>query len=98
MSDEDWGFAAPPFKGADALLALKRTLRELGLAERAGGFELRGRRLVELAADDTQISVRLARKPALTPEWDTLTLRSHAERGRCVDEIKRRLRRWEDAE
>ncbi len=98
MSDEDWGFAAPPFKPADALLALKRTLRELGLAERAGGFEQRGRRLVELAADDTQITVRLARRPALTPEWDTLTLRSHDERGRLVDEIKRRLRRWEDAE
>jgi len=39
MSDETWGFAPPPFKAEEALVQLKRSLRDLGLTERSGGFE-----------------------------------------------------------
>ena len=39
MSDEEsWGFAAPPFRAEEALVQLKRSLRDLGLAERSGGL------------------------------------------------------------
>lgn len=96
MADDDFGFAPPPFKTDEALLQLKRSLRDLKLAERSGGFELKGRRLVELSADAAQISARLVRRPALTPEWEGATpLKSAADVRRFVDELRRRLARWE---
>jgi hypothetical protein len=96
MSDEDvGGFAPPPFKPADALLQIKRSLRDLKLAERGNGFELRGRRVVELAADSSTITARLARKLALTPQWDTQAVKSTGDQRKLIDEVKRRLVRWE---
>ena len=93
MSDDF--FAPPPFKAAEALLPLKRSLRELRpLAERGEGFELQGQRVVELQADETTISVRLAKRPAQSPEFDRLILRNSADVRRCVDEVKKRLARW----
>ncbi|MBL8331315.1 MAG: hypothetical protein JNJ71_20935 [Rubrivivax sp.] len=94
MSD-DGGFAPPPFKAAEALLTAGRSLRELRLNERAGGFELRGRRVCELTLDGAQIQARMARKLALTPEWDRQTLRSQPELRKWLDELKKRLERWE---
>ncbi len=94
MSD-DFGFAPPPFKPDDALLLLKRSLRDLKLAERANGFELRGKRVVELTVEDAQISARLARRLALTPQWDTQAVKSAADQRKLVDEVKKRLGRWE---
>jgi hypothetical protein len=96
MSDDELGgFALPPFKPDDALLQLKRSLRDLKLAERGNGFELRGKRVVELAAGGSAITARLARKLALTPQWDTQTVKSVGEQRRLLDEIKKRLARWE---
>jgi glutamine synthetase adenylyltransferase len=94
--DDSFGFALPPFKAEEALVQLKRTLRDLKLAERSGGFELKGRRLVELAAESTHICARLVRRPALTPEWESAAqLKSAADVRRFVDELRRRLARWE---
>ena len=45
MSD-DWGFAAPPFDPAQALLQLQRAMRDCKLAARGTGFELRGKAVV----------------------------------------------------
>jgi hypothetical protein len=98
MSDELRGFAPPPFKPEDALLQLKRALRDLKLAERGHAFELRGKRVLELKAEATQITARVARKLALTPEWDTLTLKSTPDQRKLVDEIKKRLARWDQEE
>jgi len=94
MSD-DFGFAPPPFKPDDALLQLKRSLRDLKLAERGNGFELRGKRVVELAVDGVQISARLARRLMLTPQWDTQVVKSVADQRKLLDEVKKRLARWE---
>lgn len=94
MSDE-FGFAPPPFKPDDALLQLKRSLRDLKLAERGNGFELRGKRVVELAVDGAQISARLARRLMLTPQWDAQAVKSAADQRKLVDEVKKRLARWE---
>ena len=94
MSEES-SFAPPAFKPADALVQLKRSLRELRpLAERGNGFELQGKRVIELAHDDTTLTVRFARRHSATPEWDTLVLRNGGELRKAVDEAKKRLARW----
>jgi hypothetical protein len=95
MSDDDFGFALPPFKPEEALQTLKRTLRDLKLAERGPGFELRGKRVLEVAHEGDALQVRLARKLALTPEWDRLTLRNANEQRKLVEELKKRLARWD---
>ena len=95
MNDELSGFAPPPFKAEEALLQIKRSLRDLKLAERGNGFELRGKRVIELSADPAAITARLARKLALTPQWDTVSVKSASDQRKLVDDIKRRLARWD---
>jgi hypothetical protein len=95
VSSDDFGFAPPPFNPEAALVPLRRSLRELGLAERGNGYELRGRRVVELDSAPGSIAVRLARRPALTPEWDRQQLQSAADSRKLLDELKKRLARWE---
>ena len=98
MGSDDFGFAPPPFKAEEALVALRRSLRDMKLAERGLAYELRGKRLVELSSDGGAIAVKLARRPQLTPEWDRLTLRSVADQRKFLDELKKRLARWEQDE
>jgi hypothetical protein len=94
----DFGLDPPPFNADSALVQLRRALRDLKLAERGNAFELRGKRVVELQADAGAIAVRLARKLAVTPEWDKSVVKSAAEQRRLVDEVKKRLQRWEREE
>jgi len=94
MSD-DFGFAPPPFKPEEALVTLRRSLRDLGLAERGAGFELRGKRVLELVAEESAIRTRIARRLMLTPEWDAMTIAGAADTRKLVDEVKKRLARWE---
>jgi len=97
MSD-DFGFAPPPFQPEAALIGLRRSLRELGLSELGAGFELRGKRVLELAADGSTIRARIARRLMLTPEWDAMTIAGAADTRKLVDEVKKRLARWEREE
>jgi len=91
----DFGFAPPPFKAEEALVQLRRSLRDLKpLAERGTSFELRGRPVIELAVADGAIAARLARRPAAAPEWDRVTVKSGAEQRKLLDEIKKRVERW----
>ena len=95
MNDDS--FALPPFKPAEALVQLKRSLRDLRtLAERGDSFELKGSRVIELQAEDTAIAARLAKRPMRggTPEWDRFMLAGSADVRRFTDEVKRRLARW----
>src|SRR4030095_3213805 len=93
MSDDFFG--ARPFKPADALQTLKRSLRDLRpLAERGNGFELAGKRVVEVQAEAATIVARLAKRPAHTPEWEPMVLKNSADVRKCVDEVKKRLARW----
>jgi hypothetical protein len=95
MSDDDFaGFAPPPFKADEALLQLRRALRDLKLAERGNGFELRGKRVAELAVEGDAIGARTARKLALTPEWDRQVLKASPDTRKWLDELKKRLERW----
>jgi len=98
MSDDF--FALPAFKPDAALVTLKRQLRDLKpLAERGTGFEIGGKRVLDLTADATTITARLAKRPATSPEWQTLTLKDSVDVRKCVDEVKKRLSRWQqDAE
>ncbi len=98
MNDEPDGFAPPPFRPEAAMEQLRRALRDLKLAERGSGFELRGKRVLELKPEPTQITARIARKLALTPEWDTRLLAATPDQRKLIDEIKKRLDRWDREE
>ncbi|MFP5399665.1 MAG: hypothetical protein ACLGIT_15175 [Gammaproteobacteria bacterium] len=96
MSD-DWGFAPPPFKAGEALAGLKRSLRELGLAEREGRFERRGVAIARVAVDGATIAAALVRKPSRTsPEWQARTLKSGADVRDFVAHVKKQLAAWSD--
>jgi hypothetical protein len=95
LSDELFGFAPPPFEPDEALLQVKRSLRDLKLTERGGGFELRGKTVLTLQVNGAQIDARLARRLALTPEWDKLTVANAADVRKLLDEIKKRLARFD---
>jgi hypothetical protein len=96
MSD-DFGFAAPPFKADEALLKLKRDLRELGLAEREGRFERRGSTLARAAVDGDLIVAARVRKPSRSsPEWLERRLRSSADVRDFVADLKKQLALWSD--
>ena len=94
-SDESEGFAPPPFRAAAALVQLQRSLRDLKLAARGPGFELKGKRVIELALDTDKLQGKLARSLMLTPEWDRVSIGSATEQRKFIDEVKRRLARWE---
>ena len=94
MSEEDFGVAPPPFKPEEALQSLKRTLRDLKLAERGNAFELRGKRVLDIRTEADALHVRIARKLALTPEWDAFGVRNAKEQRKLLDDVKKRLARW----
>ena len=96
--DDSLGFVPPPFEPADALGTLKRQLRELKLSERGDAFELRGKRVAELAVEGQAIQAKLARRLALTSEWDRVSVKSAADQRKLVDEIKKRLVHWNHEE
>ena len=53
-------FAAPPFKPAEALVLLKRQLRDLKpLAERGDHYDIKGRPVIRLEATEAAIEARL---------------------------------------
>ena len=101
MSNDDSSgdaFAPPPFDPNAALVTLRRALRDLKLAERGNAFELRGKRVVELAVEGVAIHAKLARRLMATPEWDRMTVKSAPDQRKLVDETKKRLARWEAEE
>jgi hypothetical protein len=96
--DNDFGgFAPPPFKPDDALVALKRKLRDLKLTDRGGKEYLLGARsVVQLTVDGSTIVAKLAKRPALTPEWTAHTLKSAADVRKFTDTLQQQLKRWGD--
>ncbi len=98
MSEESGGFAPPPFNADNALITIKRALRDMKLAERGNAYEMRGKRVVELAVEGAAINARLARRMMLTPEWDRVAVKSATEQRKLLDEVKKRLSKWENEE
>jgi hypothetical protein len=96
MPDDDFGFAPPPFDAEQSLLQLQRTMRDLKLVARGATFGQRGKTVIELQRQDDAIQARLARRLALTPEWDTFSVKSASDQRKLIDEVKKRLARWGD--
>jgi len=98
MATNDDFFALPAFKPDQALLSLKRNLRDFrSLSERGGNsFLLQGQVVLELSVDEQLLHARLVRKPSRSPEWDARDCKNSAEVRALQDEIKRRLARWTD--
>ena len=96
MSD-DFGFALPPFKPEEALLKLKRDLRELGLTEREGRFERRGTAIARAAVDGATIRAARVKRPARSsPEWQEKVLKSSADARDFVADLKKQMAQWSD--
>ena len=96
MPDDDFGFALPPFNAEQSLQQLQRAMRDLKLTARGTAFEQRGKRVIELQRQGDTIAARLARRLALTPEWDSFTVKSASDQRKLIDEVKKRLARWGD--
>ena len=92
---DDFGFAPPPFNVDNALQQIRRALRDLKLAERGSGFDLRGKPVLQISAEAGALQVRVARRLAMTPEWDRSTVKSASDQRKLIDDVKRRLERWE---
>ena len=97
MSSDDFGFAPPAFKPDEALANLSRSLRELGLAPRAGVFERRGIAIAKATAvGDVIHAARVKRPSRLSPEWQAKTLHSAAAVRDFVADLKKCLSQWTD--
>lgn len=102
---EDMGdfFALPPFKADEALVALRRQLRDLKpLAEKSTTapwrFEYRGKPCVSLSLSVGQAGIEAQWTPKLSmrPQWQTQRLCSSEDVRKFVDQIKLQMRRWDD--
>ena len=96
MSDDDLGFAPPPFDPAAALQTLGRELRALGLSEREGRYERRGQHIARAALVDGALQVAMVRLPSRTPAWQTRTISQSAQLRDFVAELKKRMAGWSD--
>jgi hypothetical protein len=99
MDDELAGFALPPFKPDEALQALRRDLRALGLTERAGRFERRGTPIARAAVDGAVLQAARVKRPSRTsPEWLGKALKNSADVRNFLADLKRQLSLWSDAD
>jgi len=94
MSDDL--FAPPPFNPESALATLKRTLRDLKLAERGGAFELNGQAVVRARADGALLRLDVVKRPSRSPDWEHVEAHDHAQLRKFTDDLKRRVARWAD--
>ncbi len=102
--DETWALTPPPLDPAAARQQLVRALRDLRFTERGHAFTLQGRAVFEFVApaagveptEPAGLKVRLAQRPAQTPQWDTRTLKTAGDLRQCIDEMRRRAARWSD--
>ena len=96
MPDDDF-FAPPPFNAETALATLRRTLRDLKLVEREGVYELKGKAIARMRVEGAALRLEVVKRPSQAPEWERVEATDHGQARRFVDDLKRRLARWEDA-
>jgi len=94
MSDDF--FAAPPFNPETARATLARALRDLKLAERGGAFEFNGQPVVKATADGAVLKLDVVKRPARSPDWEHAQASDHAQLRRFIDDVKRRVARWNE--
>ncbi len=105
-SGDDLGdfFALPPFKPEEALVQLRRQLKELKLQEQPGSkplrFALKGDVVVELQvapeAPKPALAAAVVKRPLQRPEWVRQTLDSRDAVRKWLDALKRQLASWTD--
>ena len=97
MSDDPADFfAPPPFNPETARATLVRALRDLKLAERNGAFELNGQPVVKARIDGAVLKLDVAKRPSRSPDWEHAQAADHAQLRRFVDDLKRRVSRWNE--
>lgn len=100
-------FALPPFKPDEALVQLRRQLKELRLQEQPGStphrFALKGVVVAELQVAAAQadaakpaIAAAVVKRPLQRPEWVRQTLDSRDAVRKWLDGLKRQLASWSD--
>ena len=94
MSDDF--FAPPPFNPETARATLVRALRDLKLSERNGAFEMAGLPVVKARVDGGVLKLEVARKPARSPDWEHVEADDHAKLRRFIDDVKKRVARWNE--
>ena len=94
---DDLGLDAQPFDAAQALQKLQRSLRDLGLIERAGYFERRGVAMARAVIDGMTIRAAKVKRPSRnSPEWAERVLRNSADARDFVADLKKQLAQWSD--
>ncbi len=94
---DDAGSAPPPFNSADALSSLQRDLRALGLTERSGLFERRGRAITKVALDGDTLRASVVKRPSRSsPEWTHKALKTGADIRDFVADLKKKIVGWSD--
>ena len=97
VSDDAWGFAPPPFQPEEALQRLRRDLKDLGLAERAGAFERRGMVIARVSVSQGHLEAAVVRKPSRnSPRWQARTLKTSADVRDFTQHLKKQLAQWSD--
>ena len=94
MSDDF--FAPPPFDPNTARATLVRALRDLKLSERGGAFELNGQLVVKMRIDGVLLKLDVAKRPSRSPEWEHADAGDHARLRRFIDDVKKRVARWNE--
>ena len=96
MSDDSF-FALPPFKPGEALVGIRRTVRDWRtLTERGPGFDFKGQPVLTLEVQGEHLRARVARLPARAPQWDTHELASNQGVRKFTDDLKKRVQQWGD--
>ena len=97
MADDADFFAPPPFKPDEALLRLKRELRDLGLSEREGVFQRNGLPIARAQVDGAALAAARVRRPQRAgAEWQTRRLTDAAALRDFVADLKKALQQWGD--
>jgi hypothetical protein len=94
MSDDF--FAPPPFNPDTARATLVRALRDLKLAERGGAFELDGQPVVKARIDGAVLRLDIVKRLSRSPEWEHAQAADHAQLRRFIDDVKKRVARWNE--
>ncbi|MEN9544093.1 MAG: hypothetical protein RLZZ598_926, partial [Pseudomonadota bacterium] len=90
----------PAWKAEDGLERLKRGLRDIRLLSERGAarFDWKGMLAIEAAVDGKVIRVRIAKRPARTPEWETKTLSNGTDVQHWLEDARKRIVRWSEDE
>jgi len=79
------------------LSSLQRDLRALGLTERSGLFERRGRAITKVALDGDTLRASVVKRPSRSsPEWTHKALKTGADIRDFVADLKKKIVGWSD--